>query len=70
MKKLILLLAATTMLTGCVGAIHPRLNQDNELLRSKPKVVTFANKKVFDSIPELDGPPIPCLLYTSPSPRD
>ena len=63
MKKLVLLLAATTMLTGCVGAIHPRLNQDNELLRSKPKVVTFANKKVFDSIPELDGPPIPIAVY-------
>ena len=57
-------MASSLLLTGCIGALHPTLNQDNEILRSKPKVTTFANKKVFDGIPELDGPPIPIAVYS------
>lgn len=64
MKKLILLLAATTMLSGCVGAMHPRLNKDTEWLKEKPVVSNFANPKVFDDIKELDGPPIPIAVYS------
>jgi curli production assembly/transport component CsgG len=61
---LIALILTSSTLSGCVGAIHPRFNQDNEILRSKPKVITFANKKVFDGIQELDGPPIPVAVYS------
>lgn len=66
MKKILTLslLASSLMLSGCIGAIHPTLNQDNSLLRSKPKVTGFANKKVFDDIPELDGQPIPVAVYS------
>ena len=52
------------MLSGCIGAIHPTLNQDNSLLRSNPKVTKFAMKKAFDDIPELDGQPIPVAVYS------
>jgi len=58
------LMASTLLLSGCIGAIHPALNQDNALLRSSPKVSNFVNKKVFDGIPELDGPPIPVAVYS------
>jgi curli production assembly/transport component CsgG len=61
---LITLILASSMLSGCIGAIHPTLNQDNEILRSKPKVINFANKRVFDDIHELDGPPIPVAVYS------
>lgn len=60
---LAIVLSSTLLLTGCVGGIHPLLNQDNTLLRDKPKVATFANKKVFDDVGELDGPPIPIAIY-------
>lgn len=52
------------MLSGCIGALHPTLNQDNSILRSKPKVAGFAMKKAFDDIPELDGQPIPVAVYS------
>lgn len=64
MKKLISLLAITSMLSGCVGAIHPELNQDTALFHSKPKVATLANKRIFDDIQDLDGPPIPVAIYS------
>lgn len=51
-------------LSGCVGAIHPMFNKDTSIFRSKPKVITFANKKVFDDIPDLAGPPIPIAVYS------
>jgi curli production assembly/transport component CsgG len=52
------------MLTGCVGGIHPVLNQDNSIIRDKPRVVQFASKKTFDGLPQLDGPPIPIAVYS------
>lgn len=66
MKKILTLslLASSLMLSGCIGAIHPTLNQDNNLLRSNPKVSKFAMKKAFDDIPELDGQPIPVAVYS------
>lgn len=66
MKKILTLslLASSLMLSGCIGAIHPTLNQDNSLLRSNPKVTKFAMKKAFDDIPELDGQPIPVAVYS------
>lgn len=57
-------MASSIMLSGCVGALHPTLNQDNSILRSSPKVTNFANKKVFDDIQELDGQPIPIAVYS------
>ena len=61
MKRLILLSAF--MLSGCVGAVHPVLDQ-SYLLRDKPKVEGTAQQKVFDKVPELDGPPIPIAVYS------
>jgi len=61
MKKLIILLSF--MLTGCVGAIHPVLDQ-SYVLRGKPKIEGTAQRKVFDKVPELDGPPIPIAVYS------
>lgn len=57
-------MASSIMLSGCVGALHPTLNQDNSILRSSPKVAKFANEKVFNDIPELDGQPIPIAVYS------
>lgn len=64
MKKVILLLAATTMLSGCVGAIHPKLNQDTNILKEAPKVSNFANPKIVEGLQELDGQPIPVAVYS------
>ena len=61
MKKLIVLLSF--MLTGCIGAIHPALDQ-SYILRDKPKVEKQAQNKIFDKVPELDGPPIPIAVYS------
>lgn len=52
------------MLTGCVGGLHPRLNQDTAWFKEKPKVEKFTNRKVFDNLAELDGPPIPVAVYS------
>lgn len=51
------------LLSGCIGGIHPRLNKDTEMLRSKPVVSKFANEKVFKGIPDPEGPPIPVAVY-------
>jgi curli production assembly/transport component CsgG len=66
MKKYltISLLASSILLAGCVGGIHPGLNQSGESFRSPAKIERFANKKVFDDIPELDGEPIPIAVYS------
>jgi len=61
---LLTLLAATTMMSGCISAIHPALNRDNDMLRSRPAVSKFANDRVFKGIPELDGAPIPIAVYS------
>ena len=61
---LLTLLAATTMLSGCLGAIHPALNRDTAMFKAKPVVSKFANEKVFKGIPDLDGPPIPVAVYS------
>lgn len=62
--RILTLLAMTGLLSGCIGAIHPSLNHDTAMLKSKPTVSNFANPKVFDSLPELDGPPIPVAVYS------
>ena len=66
MKKLLTLslLLSTTMMTGCVGAIHPALNKDTALFKEKPVLSKFANQKTFAGIPDLDGPPIPIAVYS------
>lgn len=66
MKKILTLslMASSLMLTGCIGALHPELNQDTNIIKNAPKVANFANKKVFDDIPELDGQPIPIAIYS------
>jgi curli production assembly/transport component CsgG len=67
MKKSLTLLSlvlASTMLSACVGAMHPWLNRDTMLFQSKPVVAAFTNKKVFDDLPELDGAPIPVAIYS------
>jgi curli production assembly/transport component CsgG len=64
MKKIIVLSLLAMTLSGCVGGIHPGLNQSGESFRSNAKVEQFANKKVFDDIPELDGSPIPVAVYS------
>lgn len=64
MKRTLLLLVATSMLSGCVGAIHPKLNKDTGWLNEAPKVSNFANPKAFNDIKELDGPPIPVAIYS------
>jgi len=61
MKKFIVLLSF--MLTGCVGAIHPVLDQ-SYILKNKPKIEKQALNKVFDKVPELDGAPIPIAVYS------
>ena len=61
---LLTLLTAVTMLSGCIGAIHPALNRDTAMLKAKPIVSKFANEKLFKGIPDLDGPPIPVAVYT------
>lgn len=62
MKKLVLLVLLLT-LSGCVGAIHPALNQ-SYLTRENAEVTPFANPKLFVNLPELDGPPIPIAVYS------
>ena len=63
MKKL-LILPLLFLLSGCIGAIHPALNRDTAMFKSKPVVSRFANEKVFKGIPDLDGPPIPIAVYS------
>ena len=63
MKKL-LILSLLFLLSGCIGAIHPALNKDTAMFKSKPVVSRFANEKVFKGIPDLDGPPIPIAVYS------
>jgi curli production assembly/transport component CsgG len=63
-KSLTLLTLVSSLLSGCVGAIHPALNKDTAVFRSKPAISTFTNKKVFDDIPELNGLPIPIAVYS------
>ncbi len=66
MKKYLALTVCAMSLTlsGCVGAINPGLNKSGEAMRSPAKIEKFANKKVFDDIPELDGLPIPVAVYS------
>jgi len=66
MKKLLTLtlLASSMMLSGCVGAIHPGLNNEKISFKNGPKVVKFANEKVFEGIPDLDGESIPIAVYS------
>lgn len=58
------LLASSVFLGGCVGGIHPRLNQSGESFRTPAQIEKFANKKVFEDIPNLDGDPIPVAVYS------
>ena len=51
------------LLSGCVGAIHPKVNQ-SYVLTSLPKVSSTAQKHVFDDLPVLDGTPIPIAIYS------
>lgn len=51
------------LLSGCVGALHPSLNQ-SYLLRGDAKVTKFANDDLFKKLPVLDGPPIPIAVYS------
>ena len=62
MKKLFLLpiLLATS---GCVGGMHPHLNQ-SYLAREDAEVERFANPKLFKNLPELDGQVIPIAIYS------
>ena len=62
MRKIILPLLALT-LTGCVGGSIPAANK-SFLAREKPKSVQFVNRKLMESLPELDGPPIPIAVYS------
>jgi curli production assembly/transport component CsgG len=67
MKKSLTFLTLTLvalLLTGCVGAINPILNQDTAIFRTRPSVISYTNKKIFDDIPDLDGPPIPIAVYS------
>lgn len=52
-----------SLLSGCVGGIHPTLNQ-SYLLRNDAEVKTFANPSLFEDLPELDGQPIPIAVYS------
>ena len=61
MKKLVLPLAL--LLSGCVGGVHPTLNQ-SYILRADAEVETFANPKLFRDLPELDGSAIPIAVYS------
>lgn len=62
MKKILVLLPLL-VLTACAGGFHPSLNQ-SYLLRGDAKVTPFANPKLFENLPELDGPPIPIAIYS------
>jgi len=62
MKKLLGLISFV-LLTGCAGSVHPTLNQ-SFVLRGDAKVATFANADIMQTVPELDGPPIPVAVYS------
>lgn len=64
MKKIIATMMLPLLLTGCVGALSPKLNH-SYLFRDKATVVTKpANPKIFENLPELDGPLIPIAVYS------
>ncbi len=63
MKKSLLLLPILLATSGCVGGLHPAMNQ-SFLTRDDAKVTPFANPKLFEGLPELDGPPIPIAIYS------
>ena len=62
MKK-ILAAVLCLSLTGCVGGTLPFANQ-SLILRGKAKPVEYANKKLMETVPELDGQPIPIAIYS------
>jgi curli production assembly/transport component CsgG len=60
MKKLIII--AAFLVSGCAGGIHPSLNRSYS---SAPATITpYANPKLFENLPELDGEPIPIAVYS------
>ena len=59
-----LLILSALSLSGCIGAISPRLNKDVEIMREKARIEGFANPKIFVNLPELDGPAIPIAVYS------
>ena len=63
MRHIVTPILMSLLLTGCVGGSIPALNK-SFLATAKAKPVAFANKKLMDSIPELDGPPIPIAIYS------
>jgi curli production assembly/transport component CsgG len=63
MKKILIPLLLCLSLTGCVGGTLPFLNQ-SLILRGKAKPVEYANKKLMENVPELDGQPIPIAIYS------
>ena len=63
MKNVLISLLALLSLTGCVGMVDPKYNK-SWLKTSDPVISSTAQKGVFDSVPELDGPPIPIALYS------
>lgn len=63
MKKILLSVAMLFLLSGCVGGVHPTLNQPY-ILRNDAEVKTFANPRLFENLPELDGQEIPIAVYS------
>ena len=60
MKKSIII--ASLLLSGCVGGIHPSLN--HSIRSSSATITTYANPKLFQNLPDLDGEPIPIAVYS------
>jgi curli production assembly/transport component CsgG len=63
MKRFLITLPFAVLLSGCVGAIHPDINQ-SYLTRSNAQVSDTAQRGVFDGLAELDGAPIPIAIYS------
>lgn len=61
--KTALMLSIFLTLSGCVGGLHPVFNQ-SYVLPDNAKVSRFANPKIFQDLPELDGPSIPIAIYS------
>jgi curli production assembly/transport component CsgG len=59
----LLVILCCLLLAGCAGGIHPTLDQ-SFILKSKPVIEGAAQKRILDTVPELDGPPIPVAVYS------
>lgn len=62
MKKILAILPML-LLAGCVGGLSPGMNK-SYLSTSNAEVTPYANPKIFQNLPELDGPPIPIAIYS------